>query len=86
MKWEDLEIGDVIEYTDEFKNHMNNSSWSEDFKIFKSQTIRDIEIRINYITLKFDMKHVVDIHRKSGKYYFNLFGPVMFKIVKLKDD
>jgi len=94
MKWEDLEEGDEIKFTDEFWNYATiyNQGWVwfkddgwEDVKFLLIKRIRYLDSHPDLCILYFsNHPYRFCINRKTGKIDSD-FSPIVFEITKLKD-
>ena len=86
MKWEDLEVGDVIKVTGNARKHFGEER--EAWWALNNLTITSIEIRQSY-------NEIIDVRCGDGNYFqlnkdgthrsFERLG-VFFEIVSLKED
>jgi len=86
MEWEDLEVGDELEFTDKAKTIMERKKWNIIFRKLKKIVINDIDvinnkhIKVNFI----DYPYYIYLN-KDGTYCDDP-SLTLFKIKKLRDD
>ena len=88
MKWEDLEIGDELEFTDEMKKFMIDNDWDERFQELKNITVKKINVYDAYILINIGKWGGVPVDRSGilADGDCEIECPVVFKITKLKDN
>ena len=90
MLWSDLEVGDVVSFTDEFRDYYKIKSGFLVYDWFshKLLTIYRTEIEGKYIYLCFRESdyRTLGIYSDTGTFCNDGNSPTVFKIVKLKDE